>query len=74
MTIRVTNAGPDPDTVHVLPTAWFRNTWSWDFHGDTGAGLGASHQTGWTRCDRGLNRRRHGAVGPAGAILREGRP
>ena len=31
MTIRVTNAGPDADTVHVLPTAWFRNTWSWDF-------------------------------------------
>ena len=30
MTIRVTNAGPDADTVHVLPTAWFRNTWSWD--------------------------------------------
>ena len=30
MTVRVTNAGPDADTVHVLPTAWFRNTWSWD--------------------------------------------
>jgi Glycosyl hydrolase family 63 C-terminal domain len=30
MTIRVTNAGPEADTVHVLPTAWFRNTWSWD--------------------------------------------
>jgi hypothetical protein len=30
ITIRVTNAGPDADTVHVLPTAWFRNTWSWD--------------------------------------------
>ncbi len=30
MTIRVTNAGPETDTVHVLPTAWFRNTWSWD--------------------------------------------
>jgi hypothetical protein len=30
MTVRVTNAGPDTDTVHVLPTAWFRNTWSWD--------------------------------------------
>jgi hypothetical protein len=28
--VTVTNAGPDPDTVHVLPTAWFRNTWSWD--------------------------------------------
>jgi hypothetical protein len=30
MTVRVTNAGPESDTVHVLPTAWFRNTWSWD--------------------------------------------
>ena len=27
--IRVTNAGPDEDTLHVLPTLWFRNTWSW---------------------------------------------
>jgi hypothetical protein len=30
MTITVTNAGPEADTLHVLPTAWFRNTWSWD--------------------------------------------
>ena len=30
MTVRVTNAGPDAETLHVLPTAWFRNTWSWD--------------------------------------------
>jgi hypothetical protein len=30
MTISVTNAGPDTATVHVLPTAWYRNTWSWD--------------------------------------------
>ncbi|HTZ25030.1 MAG TPA: hypothetical protein VMC83_13655 [Streptosporangiaceae bacterium] len=30
MAVAVTNAGPDADTVHVLPTAWFRNTWSWD--------------------------------------------
>ena len=30
MTVQVTNAGPDADTVHVLPAAWFRNTWSWD--------------------------------------------
>ena len=28
--IKVTNAGHDADTIHVLPTAWFRNTWSWD--------------------------------------------
>src|SRR6185437_1082511 len=30
MVISITNAGPDADTLHVLPTAWFRNTWSWD--------------------------------------------
>ena len=30
MTIRVTNAGPDADTLHVLPQLWYRNTWSWD--------------------------------------------
>jgi hypothetical protein len=30
MSVQVTNAGPDPATLHVLPTAWFRNTWSWD--------------------------------------------
>jgi hypothetical protein len=28
--ITVTNAGPDPAVVDVLPTVWFRNTWSWD--------------------------------------------
>ena len=30
MAISVTNQGPEADTLHVLPTAWFRNTWSWD--------------------------------------------
>ncbi len=30
MAIEVTNAGPDAATLHVLPTAWFRNTWSWE--------------------------------------------
>jgi len=29
MSVQVTNAGADPATIHVLPTAWFRNTWSW---------------------------------------------
>ncbi len=28
--ITATNVGEDADTLHVLPTAWFRNTWSWD--------------------------------------------
>jgi hypothetical protein len=30
MVVKVTNAGPEADTIHVLPTAWFRNTWSWE--------------------------------------------
>ncbi|GGM06511.1 glucosidase [Dactylosporangium sucinum] len=28
--LRITNAGPEPATLHVLPTVWYRNTWSWD--------------------------------------------
>jgi hypothetical protein len=27
--ITVANRGPDAAAVHVLPTVWFRNTWSW---------------------------------------------
>ena len=29
MTVQLTNAGLEADTVHVLPTVWFRNTWGW---------------------------------------------
>jgi hypothetical protein len=35
MTVRVTNAGPEADVLHVLPTAWYRNTWSWGLQGET---------------------------------------
>ena len=28
--IKVVNRGPEEKTVHVLPTLWFRNTWSWN--------------------------------------------
>src|SRR5262249_17994688 len=34
--IRVFNRGPEEATLHLLPTIWFRNTWSW--------GLGARRQ------------------------------
>ena len=27
--VTVANRGPDAATLHVLPTLWFRNTWSW---------------------------------------------
>jgi hypothetical protein len=29
MRVRVTNAGPTREELHVLPTVWFRNTWAW---------------------------------------------
>ncbi len=33
--LRIDNRGPEPSTLHVLPTLWFRNAWSW---GRTGEG------------------------------------
>jgi hypothetical protein len=27
--ITATNRGPDPAPLHILPTLWYRNTWSW---------------------------------------------
>ena len=30
--ISVSNRGPDAATLHVLPTLWFRNTWTWSEH------------------------------------------
>jgi hypothetical protein len=32
--ITVENRGPEPATLHVLPTLWFRNIWSWGGEGD----------------------------------------
>ncbi len=57
LVIRITakNRGPDPAPLHILPTLWFRNTWSWgatgldtptitaadaDYNGPAAAGLG----------------------------------
>ncbi|MEU6761701.1 glucosidase [Streptomyces sp. NPDC046853] len=34
MRITVDNRGPDEAELHVLPTLWFRNTWSWGEHPD----------------------------------------
>jgi hypothetical protein len=41
------------------------------FHGDNGAGLGASHQTGWTGLVADLIRRKYGAVPSVGEVLAE---
>ena len=29
MQLTLTNHGPEPAPLHVLPTLWFRNTWAW---------------------------------------------
>ena len=39
------------------------------FNGDDGAGLGASHQTGWTALVADVIRRRHGALPSVGEII-----
>jgi hypothetical protein len=32
--LTIANRGPEPATLHLLPTLWFRNTWSWGRHGE----------------------------------------
>ena len=32
--VTVVNRGPDPAPLHLLPTLWFRNTWSWGRSGE----------------------------------------
>jgi hypothetical protein len=50
--------------------AWRDNlVFSEYFHGDNGAGLGASHQTGWTGLIADVIRRRHGAVPGTAELL-----
>ncbi|HEY7465473.1 MAG TPA: glucosidase, partial [Dehalococcoidia bacterium] len=51
--ITVANRGPEPATLHLLPTIWFRNVWSWggdavrpvlrQSAGEAGGVLAASH-------------------------------
>ena len=49
MTIGVTNAGPDTELLHVLPTMWYRNTWSWE--ADAAASTLAATEAGVVHTD-----------------------
>jgi len=44
MLVRITiaNRGPEAATLHVLPTLWFRNTWSWNHGASTRPSLKAA--------------------------------
>jgi hypothetical protein len=51
--------------------AWKDNlVFSEYFHGDNAAGLGASHQTGWTGLIADVIRQRHGEVSTVGDVIR----
>src|SRR3954447_119292 len=53
MRVTVHNRGPEAATLHVLPTLWFRNTWSW----------GGSIVRPTLRMDGGAVRAFHGELG-----------
>ncbi len=48
--ISVTNRGPDPAEIHLLPTLWFRNTWSWDGREVTRPTIHAGESPAGTAC------------------------
>jgi len=45
MRVSVHNRGPEPETIHVLPQLWFRNTWSWG-HNDERPVMNANGEKG----------------------------
>src|SRR3989442_107371 len=64
--ISATNQGPEPAELHLLPTLWFRTTWSWGASGGERPALRAVHGrpttiearhaglgTRWLHCDGG---------------------
>jgi hypothetical protein len=57
--ITATNRGPEAAELHLLPTLWFRNTWSWD-----PAAPRPSLRAGRSAGDRALIEAEHEALGP----------
>ena len=55
--LTIANRGPAAATIHVLPTLWFRNTWSW------GSGNGASHRPSLALLRRNVVRASHDSLG-----------
>ena len=76
MRIELENHGPDEATLDVLPTLWFRNTWSWDDGADApadrGRRLGARASPTTRLAGYRLEARaRPGRRAARGALLRE---
>ena len=75
MRVVVENHGPDEATLDVLPTLWFRNTWSWDEGAPAAAHRGRRHRAAGHRPRPGRLpagcRSRARRPGRRGALLRE---
>ena len=63
---RVANRGPEAATLHLLPTLWFRNTWSWQ--------RTATRPTLRASADRRRSSPTHAELGELHARLRRRRP
>ncbi|MEU7876032.1 glucosidase [Dactylosporangium sp. NPDC049140] len=83
--VRITNVGPDAAPLHVLPTLWYRNTWSWGPDGERprltsdrraiSAGsmvLQADGQPQQLYCDNDTNAERLFGAGPAVPYPKDG--
>jgi hypothetical protein len=57
--ITITNRGPEQALCHLLPTLWFRNTWSWEADAPR-----PSLRAGRPAGDRALIQAEHDALGP----------
>ena len=50
--LTLANRGPETAELHVLPTLWFRNTWSWGSRHETGNKPALAARDDWTvQCD-----------------------
>ncbi len=65
--ITVCNRGPEAATLDLLPTIWFRNTWSWD--GSQRPGLAADEVPGRIRLDEPSYGTRYLHCPPAAELL-----
>ncbi|HTP03347.1 MAG TPA: hypothetical protein VMJ64_18360, partial [Anaerolineales bacterium] len=57
------NRGPDPAPLHLLPTLWFRNTWSWGWEDESPARPRAQDASSPLHPDRRVIRCEHETLG-----------
>jgi len=61
--ITVHNRGPEAVRLRVLPTLWFRNTWTWAWGGDPSTGSGQAYKPSLCEVEAGTIRATHHELG-----------